>query len=142
MRNILCFLSVVAFSYNKDGYVARNSCVYLLFRVFYFLFFRFLLFISELFRFKSNKRFQILFNVFVFDSVFKSRIFSAINNNFFSDFSVSDCRAFQFSFIHQMSVLFFCLLLAVLYFVNFTSRVGIIRNNYIKFTDGNLAISF
>ena len=26
IRNILCFLSVVAISYNKDGFVVRNSC--------------------------------------------------------------------------------------------------------------------
>ena len=74
--------------------VARNSCVYLRFRVFYFLFFRFLLFVSELFNFRSDKRFQIFFYVPVFDSVFQSRIFSAINNNFFRDFSVSEFRAF------------------------------------------------
>ena len=48
----------------------------------------------------SKKRFQIIFYVSVFDSVFQSRIFSAINNNFFSDFSVSEFRAFQFLFIN------------------------------------------
>ena len=80
------FLTESVISVNVDVCVARNSCVYLRFRVFYFLFFRFLLFVSELFSFRSDKRFQIFFYVPVFDSVFQSRIFSAINNNFFSDF--------------------------------------------------------
>ena len=110
--------------------VARNSCVYLRFRVFYFLFFRFLLFVSELFRFSSDKRFQIFFYVPVFDSIFQSRIFSAINNNFLRNFSVSEFCAFQFLFIYQMPVLLFRLFLAVLYFVNFASRVRIIRNDH------------
>ena len=103
----LVLFCCVAFSYYKDVCVARNSCVYLRFRVFYFLFFRFLLFVSELFSFRSDKRFQIFFYVPVFDSAFQSRIFSAINNNLFRDFSVSEFRAFQFLFINQMSVLFF-----------------------------------
>ena len=84
--------------------VARNSCVYLRFRVFYFLFFRFLPFVSELSNFRSDKRFQIFFYVAVFDSVFQSRIFSAIDNNFFSNFSVSEFRAFQFLFINYSVV--------------------------------------
>lgn len=69
------------------------------FEFFYFLFFRFLLFVSELFSFRSDKRFQIIFYVSVFDSVFQSRIFSAINNYFLRNFSVSEFRAFQFLFI-------------------------------------------
>ena len=100
---------------------------------FYFLFFRFLLFGFELFNFRSDKRFQIFFYVSVFDSVFQSRIFSAINNNFFSNFSVSEFRAFQFLFINQMPVLLFCLFLAVLYFVNFASRDCTVRNNQMFF---------
>ena len=78
----MCFLCFVAFSYYKDVCVARNSCVYLRFRVFYFLFFRFLLFVSELFNFRSDKRFQIIFYVSVFYSVFESCIFSAISDDF------------------------------------------------------------
>ena len=37
-----------------------------------------------------------------------------------------------------MSELLFRLFLAVLYFVNFTSRIRIIRNNHIEFADGKL----
>ena len=97
MFEVLQHKNLFFVQYYKDVCVVPNSCVYLRFQVFYFLFFRFLPFVSEVFNFRSDKRFQIFFCVPVFDSVFQSRIFSAINNNSFRNFSVSEFRAFRFS---------------------------------------------
>ncbi len=104
MFEVLQHKNLFFVQYYKDVCVVPNSCVYLRFQVFYFLFFRFLPFVSEVFNFRSDKRFQIFFCVPVFDSVFQSRIFSAINNNSFRNFSVSEFRAFRFLFINEMPV--------------------------------------
>lgn len=88
----------------------------------------------------SKKRFQIIFYVSVFYSVFQSCIFSAIDDRSLRDFPISEFRVFQFFFVNQMPELLFRLFLAVLYFVNFTSRIRIIRNNHIEFADGKLKL--
>lgn len=88
----------------------------------------------------SDKRFQIFFYVSVFYSVFESCIFSAIDDRSLRDFPVSEFRVFQFFFVNQMPELLFRLFLAVLYFVNFTGRIRIIRNNHIEFADGKLKL--
>lgn len=97
---IFGFFTKLVISFNIDVCVARNSCLHsaitnYLFFIFFFFF--------DLIKFISNKRFQIFFNVPIFDSAFHSRIFFAINNNFFLIFPYLNSVFFLVSF-HQPNI--------------------------------------